>query len=227
MAVQRFGWDGTNGDVWPDNTRLWTTTSVGGAGTADIQSDKGRLLTGATGNYQSAMRSRLNYPLADMDMTVRITPGQSWATEFFCSIGLGDAHDVGGVGLGQNWINGYRVEVEPTQSNHMEIFRFKASVSTSLAGSSTSPTFTGSNVIWLRFRKQGNWLATKTWDDQTVQPSDWTLKVFDTAGPSTTVMYPGLMCMNGALANARSVTLDSLTVDDLRPVKQRTNFRRS
>jgi hypothetical protein len=205
MTVERYGWYATNGDLWHPR---WTTSSGGGTGTIDIQSNAGRLLTPATSGFGGSARAAGGRYITDGEILARITPLQVWTTLAFFTIGFGEGFFV----ANNNFADGYRVSIEGN-ADEVYLERDLASSSTTLAGPGTFDAGAGTAPVWVRFRKVGRAVAAKLWLDGNPEPADWLLTAVDTAGP--TIPFRTQMGANtGSAATAVGWTIDYLDVND-------------
>lgn len=199
MAVARVGWDGTNGNAWPG--WQWTTAFLGGTGTIDVQSNRGRILTSAVGGYVDNAAVLLGKPVGNADVVVRVTPGQAWNTNSFFGFTFGDA--LPAVAGYDFIINQDTLIVDIAYANGATI-------------TSGSYTFTASIPVWVRYRRQGTFLGLKIWDDGTPEPPAWTLTATD-AVYAGTVLYPMFSVNTAAAAVAMRFDVDQMSIDDFKP----------
>lgn len=213
MAVQRLGWDGTNGNAWP---APWKMDFLGGTGTNDIQARKGRLLTPNVGSYNGAARGEHFMPVAnDVDILVRVTPGQTWATECYFVMCILDKWSVGAKLEG---VNGWSL-TSNGDATGLSFSSMKNDVRTSSV--IAARTGTASNPVWMRLRKVGYVLTGKMWDDGTREPDAWYIRMVDSNPTSTGPWHIGLSAGTAAAVATIRFDVDNLTVSDLRPVKSR------
>lgn len=202
--------NGTNGNAWP---APFVTGSLGGSATIDIQSNKGRQVTGAIINYASATWASLLIPMQGGMLLTRVTPGAAWTNEAFFQIGFGD----GSFGAGGNSpMNSYYCSAGPS-TNTLTVGGTITDVS--VDGATPNHTFTASTAVWVRFiMSVGANLSVKCWDDGTNEPAGWDAAGIDCnpLGPQGLPLYPYFSVNNGALAAARTFSFDGLVIDDLR-----------
>lgn len=197
-------WTGTNGDAWSPGkwSRANKNVTHNNTGTIDIQSNKGRMLTGvaaasqvvAIANMQAVRDAELYFEATytsgapELDITLR----SDWTfDEAF------QAPD-NGVQLALILTGG-----SATQS----IFRLRSGVATSLT--SVAATFTSTHTYGIRFRVVGQAYYAKWWDLTGAEPATWNLTTTD--GIST----PGVLTIDCESTTAAAAEID---VDNLQLV---------
>jgi hypothetical protein len=194
VTVEYVGFFGTNGDAWP----RWTTAFLGGAGTVDIQSNRGRLQTAATGAYLDNAGAFYARVLDGKEVHVRVTPRQTWATEAYFAATL--TTELGG-------LDGYDL-VFLGAANQISVQTID--LVTTLA--TISYVFTGSTAVHFKFRRLGARLDVKAWDDGTAEPAVWNTHS-DTSQGSP--LFLAFSCNNGLAGTSVGFEIDQLAIDDL------------
>lgn len=216
--LHQFSFFGTNGDPIPSP---WVTSFGGGTGTNSINSNRMKLLTPAVGAYGASARADFNKPFWDVEILFRVTPSQTWATESFLRVGLGDQWN----GATQNgFTNGYSMSPQGGATPVLNLGSMVAGTETNPA--TTTPTYSGSSAYWFRWRKQGTGMSVKYWQDTTAEPLAWTLTATVTTFPSAP-LHLMFGVNSGSAASAVGFEIDKLTVDDLRASRPSTLFRRT
>lgn len=205
---------GTNGDALPPGN-TWTTSFVGTAGTIDVQSNRLRISTAAA--VGSIGRVLSNIPYRDFDLRLRWTPNQAWTNDCLPYIGISDGFQPSGDTAGE-YVDGYIFGFygplnQPFTSEYL------ASAGT---GSTGSYTPSASTAQLVRFRRQGNSLKAKMWQDGTPEPGGWLVEY--TAVnilPDTPLFLSISLAGDSGAAIARRVDIDQFTVDDMQIGRRR------
>jgi hypothetical protein len=186
-------WTGSNGAVWP---KPWTR--VLNAGTIDIQSNAGRILTPAVA-YQTPVAYRPG--IANGEMLLDITLAST--AEQYVDIGVRSTV------AGAAPTNGYVVSLRVSQ-NLLHLY----DVATSSGTPAQSVAFTYSATTYrLRFRWQGSTIQARLWATSGSEPGTWT--VTTTSSATTDAGNVQFVYTNGATATATSVTVDNLSLTNL------------
>ncbi len=194
---------GTDGAVW--DAAKWTSSHAGAA-TDTIQSNAGRLTTGAVA-YNAAARMYASGMASqdDCEVLVLCVPS-STSAEMRAVVGV----RTDGTWNGPNPSHpnaGYWAEVSP---DFAAVFlRVADGSSTVLATVSITIPAQG---VWVRLRAHGTTLALKAWNASLQEPAKWGWVGENTLFSSGKV---SLTAQNGADAVSRTWTFDHLTVDDL------------
>lgn len=179
-------WTGTTGAAWP---AAWTVPS----GTATIQTNVGRMVTGTTA-YVEARGTRTGPDAGDLRVKFRFTlTGERYAIVYF-------RHTTTS--------NTYRAQVNNTGIN---IVRMVGGVATTIAA--TVAFTTAINTwYWMRVRWEGSDLRAKVWADGGTEPGTWQVSATDTSHATGLI---GLGTMPGADNVQKTYEFDDLSVVDL------------
>lgn len=193
MTTARPTFPGSNGSAWPAS---WTTFGAG----ATQQSATGETATDGTGGYGGYAEGKWNVEeLPDIDVTVLLTPGQTWATECFPAITLD-----GGSGF-------YQVVIQGSSGN----YELRSGVGGVLATKAYS--YTGSNPIYVRlFRAADGRLKAKVWEGAT-EPAAWGAEAVSTTETGT--FYVSFGITGGAAAAIRSCRWSEISIENMRGVE--------
>lgn len=200
---------GTNGDAWPNP---WVTAFSGGTGTADIQSNKLRMQTAATGAYLCMVQADIGIPIYDrVEIRCRVTPGQTWVTESFFDVVILDAWRTSV--SPQEPQNGYSADVFGQATP--KILLSSDVASTEADTGQTANARSGSTAVNVVFRRVGGVTMMKAYDDGTAEPAAWDLIYTPTVPVSTGPWRLGFSIVCGNAAAAVRFDVDNITVDDL------------
>lgn len=157
--------------------------------------------------------------MGDIDILTKITPGQTWATA--CSVYVGLRNTI----TNSSTTDRLAGRINGSEASTISITRtHQSGGNTTIA--TANPTLTGSSAVWLRFRRMGDWLGLKVWDDGTREPEAWSCSGFDSGIATSSLLFPFFQSEAGAAATARTFDYSPPLIDDLRPFKARPNFRR-
>lgn len=204
MTVQRYTFVGTNGNA----PAGWT---LGGRGTINIQTNKLRIVSPTTVDSWCALIFKQSIG-PNVDLFTRVTPGQTWATNAFVGIGLMNDPTL-------DFNTGDAVNVEANGSfPSYGMFTTIAGVGAAF-GSSSAQALSASASYYMRFRRVGNWIGAKMWQDTGTaqEPADWLIVGSAPALP-TKVLYPMLYAYPSTTAAARTFNFDFVQIDDLVPL---------
>lgn len=189
---------------------MWTTSSVGGAGTVDINTNSLRMLTGATGGYADHVRAMSVFVLGnDFDIRMRVTPSQAWSNEMYFHLGVGQAYWAAtepssvrdGWDLTTDGVNsiGYLQEYDAS------------ALTQSING---AHTFAGSEATWLKLVRRGGRFWSTVWADGNPEPAAPDAALSTTNFKTVTPMFIALGLGAGNAAAARGISVDRFTIDD-------------
>jgi len=187
-------WTAGNGAAWPAQ---WVTGTTATGGTVDVQSNRGRLASGAQGGYSGASRvsRRLNIAaVADVEVSGTWTPD---ATEPYGVVAV----------RADNTIDtqvGYYLTLD--KSGTLSLTRRAAYTSTPLG---SFPFAAASNTTYgFRLRAVGSSIRARVWSG--TEPTTWQLDVTDTGVSAPGAV--GLSVAGGAAATQHSIAFDDLAV---------------
>lgn len=195
-------WTGTNGSAW---TSPWTSGVT--SGTADIQSNTGRLAYSDVAN--AFARAQLTGP-APAANTEALFSYQWSATS---AVGYFSVYQRGSGG----WQNGYR----PRTGYGLELASNSGTVSLkkNVNGTLTTiRTISAANQVgtakqWIRFRVSGAQVQVKIWRDGVAEPAAWTSTDTDTSVTAPGQLHLSLV-RGGTNVGAKDVRIDDLTVKE-------------
>lgn len=178
----------------------WTSARATGSSTTDIQSNRGRWVTSATGGYTDGIVRRLAFGT--------VTNGDLYFK--FEVPNLGEA-------FGQVWfradstcgVNGYFFSMEPSY-NTLRFYRRVSGVQTAL-GSAVSFTFAPNTEYSARVQWSGSTLRAKFWASG-AEPGSWTVSTTDSSHSGAGYVGAGLD--GGNLATARTCYYDTFVLTD-------------
>jgi hypothetical protein len=210
-AVTTFSetWTGTDGAAWPAG---WSSA---GAGSATIQTNQGKLTSGATG--YSPIRTLRGLNLVDSDRTLKFTPpatGEAY-------LAVGARVDQITTPLTANSSlpkNGYVVIFATDSAGKIatvEINRCAADVRTVLQAA-TAVTL-GAGPYKTRIKLTGGRIRVKIWVASGSEPAAWNFDLTD-GTPYTTSGGTFICGLNGSVGTVRDWLVDDLTVDELIPL---------
>lgn len=186
---------GTNGAAWGSNWTLGYTGTNGAAATIDT--NRGKLTSGATGGYASTDRVMRRYTatIADFDVTLTLTLGTS---EAFVAVGFrGDQSTM-------DFGNGYFVEFNATNLNLVAVS----------AGAYTTPGTVSqahslSTAYKVRIVANGASIQVRSWLASGTEPSSWDIAITNAA--LTTAGYFGVNLNGGGAAVSQTAFFDDVT----------------
>jgi hypothetical protein len=205
MATQASElWTGSNGASWPAQ---WTTGGDGNQ-VIDIQSNKGRFQTGATGAYTNTAQARLaSMPsLTDCELYMTFQQSANAITESYFRVFLRGSND---------WADtlrptsGYAAVIEAAGAR---LNRNASSTDTTLSAWA-SKSRTSSMVCGMRFQCSGTTIRFRTWDTSGGEPGTWDHSVTDATYSSGRFQLSGL---NGGAGTAVRLDIDDLVITDMK-----------
>lgn len=198
--IFKDNWDGTDGDSW--NTDKWGETG-GRAGTADLQTNEGRLHFESTINAAANKIAKMN-PLEDSEALFRthMTSGRSAVFRVFLRVS-------------GTWENRYTptsgYEIARHSSNNWFKINAIQDGSRSELGSFTSHSPEKGTRSWVRFRVEDDSIKVRTWKEGRTEPTYWNLDIVDdsveTEGGFRTALNRG--------TGSHEAFFDNLTITDL------------
>lgn len=193
-------WDGTDGAAWPAQ---WTASAPNG-GLHDIQSNKGRQLTGTGGGYTDYCRALLaDVVAADFDITVDVDlvgTIEAYTSLHFRSDGVWNGND--------STNNGWRVFFAQGGSQFWHVGHWSGGGGeTNLTGDQARTTHDTTQHI--RVQCAGSAVKVKLWADAEPEPGTWTFETTDATHASLTRM--AVTVHGGADAGQKTVRWDNLT----------------
>lgn len=204
--INTVTFDGTNGSAWPTGSTTWTNTNRGGAGTYDIQSNRGRLRTAATGGYADSAMVRSNrYLNGPVEITWTWILENPTVSEYFPTMGVGDGNWTGenqtnGIGIDYDWGGGYTP--------------FTMNGGSQVTGTTAGIGHTAGLDVKCRMIIKAGLFKFKTWET-TDEPAAWTCEwapAFQWEGG-----YLMTRITAGAAATAKECSIENLRVRSLLP----------
>lgn len=213
MAVEQIGFNGTNSDPLPP---AWTSFFTA-SGSANIQSNAAKLTTPSTTGSFSRMYYRRH--VQDIEILVKVTPGQAWTTDAFTSVGLRDINNGNG-----------RLYFELDSAN-AKLSQNDGTTTTVLT--TVAHGLTGTGAIWVRYRNLGRHKAmAKWWLTSAAEPADWKITHAGVQLTGASQINIGKICPwfqsanSSTVAGVAAASFSDITIDDLRPIKAALTFRR-
>lgn len=204
--ISNVDFDGTSGAAWPTTTTTWTSTTRGGAATYDIQSNRGRMRTGAAGGYaDSALVRADRYLRGPVDIKWQWVVDNPTVNEFFPTMGVGD-----GTWTGENQTNGIGIDYD--WSGSWQPFSMTAGVKTT--GTTVVTGHTDGLTINGRMQIKSGSFKFKWWetaDEPEAWSSEWNPDIRWEGG----FLMIRLTC--GAAAVAKEMFLENIQVRSLLP----------
>jgi hypothetical protein len=189
-------WTGTNGDAWPSP---WVI-SGGAGGSADIQSNQGRMIAPTT-NFEATRAEWVTQ--ADGVLTVTMTLTNPVNVQYPAVVFRGDAWNTS---TGGDPTNGYFAEYEAFAGT-LRIIKVTAGSRTTL-GSFSHAASNGVDVH-LKVYAVESTICARIWNDGSGEPSTWGIDVVDSA--HTTGFWA---LTQGGQGSNGVITWDSLTLED-------------
>ena len=209
--LQNVDFTGSNGSAWPTNQTTWTLLTKGAAGSATVQSNRGRLTTGASGSYLDTLIMNTGVRVSGpVEVSGSFTLPNPYI-EAYHLVGVGD-----GTRSGDDPTNGFSLKLDFLSATSLDVLLgvTVGGVLTTLTGPNF--THTAGSTTKFRLRSVDGALKAKVWEttDEPVGiwPYQWATTVQEfTAG------FLNLRITCGAAAVANSIDFDDLRVDSLLP----------
>lgn len=192
-------WAGANGDAWPND---WTTSFLGGTGTIDVQTSKGRLLSANTGASLDAARALRRCENSDAIWYVENTFAASPANQQF----------VLQMRAAGNWNNtGHSSDADYAIVMTEADVQLYNDPTVQLAAPAFSTVL--GNTYAIKVILLGTTIRCRVWDKAGAEPTTWVIDTTDATWASGN--YVQVRNLNGTAAGAVDSRVDNLTFTNL------------